>query len=66
MISAKSPELRSHRPRPVAAVISPLGERMPLAGICGWFTEGFDMNELTDTKALLDELSVRTRVQSNH
>jgi hypothetical protein len=29
-----------------------------LAGIYGWFTEGFDTADLKDAKALLEELSV--------
>lgn len=28
-----------------------------LAGIYGWFTEGFDTPDLIDAKALLEELS---------
>ena len=28
-----------------------------LAGIYGWFTEGFDTPDLIDAKALFDELS---------
>jgi len=28
-----------------------------LAGIYGWFTEGFDTADLKDAKALLDELN---------
>ena len=31
--------------------------RAMLAGIYGWFTEGFDTADLQDAKALLDELS---------
>jgi predicted ATPase len=31
--------------------------RIVLAEIYGWFTEGFDTPDLTDAKALLDELS---------
>jgi hypothetical protein len=27
-----------------------------LVEICGWFTEGFDMADLQQAKALLDEL----------
>lgn len=27
-----------------------------LAGVYGWFTEGFDTRDLTDAKALLEEL----------
>jgi hypothetical protein len=30
-----------------------------LAGIYGWFTEGFDTADLKDAKALLDELSAK-------
>ena len=30
--------------------------RAMLAGIYGWFTEGFDTDDLEDAKALLDEL----------
>ncbi len=30
--------------------------RAMLAGIYGWFTEGFDTADLKDAKALLDEL----------
>ena len=29
-----------------------------LAAIYGWFTEGFDTNDLKEAKALLDELAV--------
>jgi predicted ATPase len=29
-----------------------------LAPVYGWFTEGFDTRDLTDAKALLDELAV--------
>jgi predicted ATPase len=32
--------------------------RTLLAGISGWFTEGFDTADLKDAKALLDELGV--------
>jgi predicted ATPase len=28
-----------------------------LAPVCGWFTEGFDMVDLKEAKALLDELA---------
>ena len=31
--------------------------RTILANIYGWFTEGFDLADLKDAKALLDELS---------
>ena len=31
--------------------------RAMLAEIYNWFTEGFDTRDLTDAKALLDELS---------
>ena len=31
--------------------------RLTLADIYGWFTEGFDTADLSDAKALLDELS---------
>jgi predicted ATPase len=31
--------------------------RQMLAGIYGWFTEGFDTADLKEAKALLDELS---------
>jgi hypothetical protein len=31
--------------------------RAPLAEIYGWFTEGFDLPDLQEAKALLDELS---------
>ena len=31
--------------------------RAMLAEIYGWFTEGFDIADLNDAKALLDELS---------
>jgi predicted ATPase len=31
--------------------------RTMLAEILGWFTEGFDLPDLKDAKALLDELS---------
>ena len=31
--------------------------RQLLAGIYGWFTEGFDTADLTDAKALIDELT---------
>jgi hypothetical protein len=31
--------------------------RSMLAEIYGWFTEGFDVPDLQDAKALLDELS---------
>ena len=31
--------------------------RQILAGIYGWFTEGFDTADLKDAKALLEELS---------
>jgi predicted ATPase len=30
--------------------------RQLLAAVYGWFTEGFDMPDLQDAKALLDEL----------
>jgi hypothetical protein len=30
---------------------------LTLADIYGWFTEGFDTADLSDAKALLDELS---------
>jgi predicted ATPase len=30
-----------------------------LAPVYGWFTEGFDMCDLKDAKALLDELAAR-------
>ena len=29
-----------------------------LAGIYGWFTEGFDIADLKDARALLDELAI--------
>ena len=32
--------------------------RAMLAGIYGWFTEGFDIADLKDARALLDELAV--------
>jgi predicted ATPase len=35
--------------------------RAMLAEIYGWFTEGFDTADLRDAKALLDELSVKSR-----
>jgi len=31
--------------------------RQMLAGVYGWFTEGFDTADLKEAKALLDELS---------
>jgi predicted ATPase len=31
--------------------------RQALAGIYGWFTEGFDTPDLKEAKALLEELS---------
>ena len=31
--------------------------RMMLAEVYGWFTEGFDIADLKDAKALLDELN---------
>lgn len=34
--------------------------RQMLAGIYGWFTEGFDTPDLKDAKALLDELQSQT------
>ncbi len=33
--------------------------RAMLADICGWLTEGFDTADLTDAKALLEELQAR-------
>jgi len=33
-----------------------------LRDLCGWFTEGFDMLDLKEGKALLDELFARQRV----
>jgi predicted ATPase len=33
------------------------GAQQLLAPIYGWFTEGFDMADLQDAKALLEELS---------
>jgi len=33
--------------------------RAMLADICNWFTEGFDTADLTDAKALLEELQAR-------
>ena len=35
----------------------PQPARELLAPVYGWFTEGFDTRDLTDAKALLDELS---------
>ena len=35
--------------------------RAILAEIYGWFTEGFDTDDLKDAKSLLDELGTRTR-----
>jgi len=35
--------------------------RRLLAETCGWFTEGFDTQDLKEAKALLDELSTAQR-----
>ena len=60
MQSAKLPELRATMS--LARWLVAQGRRdearMKLAGIYGWFTEGFDTADLKDAKALLDELSV--------
>lgn len=56
--SARSPELRATVN--LARLWSEQGERRKasdlLAPIYGWFTEGFDTDDLKDAKALLDEL----------
>jgi predicted ATPase len=56
--SAKSWELRATTS--LARLLSNQGKRAEaramLAGIYGWFTEGFDTADLKDAKALLDEL----------
>ena len=35
--------------------------RSMLAAICNWFTEAFDLPDLTDAKALLDELGMAAK-----
>jgi predicted ATPase len=56
---AKSWELRAAMS--MARLWSDQGKRNEardlLAGVCGWFTEGFDTLDLKEAKALLDELS---------
>jgi tetratricopeptide (TPR) repeat protein len=57
--SARSPELRATTS--LARVLAKRGRRdeahTMLAGIYGWFTEGFDTADLKDAKALLEELN---------
>jgi class 3 adenylate cyclase/predicted ATPase len=57
--SAKSLELRAVTS--LSRLLQEQGKkeeaRQILAGIYGWFTEGFDTSDLRDAKALLDELS---------
>jgi predicted ATPase len=57
--SARSPELRATTS--LARLLRDTGRRdearTMLAGIYGWFTEGFDTPDLKNAKALLDELS---------
>ena len=56
--SAKSLELRATMSlaRPLASEGRRDEARTMLAGIYGWFTEGFDTADLKDAKALLNEL----------
>lgn len=42
----------------------PSEARQMLAGIYGWFTEGFDTADLQDAKALLDELGSEFKLQA--
>jgi predicted ATPase len=60
---AKSLELRATMS--LARLWRHLGKREQgraiLAGVYGWFTEGFDTNDLKDAKLLLDELSIEHR-----
>jgi predicted ATPase len=57
--SARSAELRATTS--LARLLDEQGRRNEartmLAGIYGWFTEGFDTADLKDAKALLEELS---------
>ena len=57
--SARSPELRASTS--LARLLAKQGRRAEaramLGEIYGWFTGGFDTADLTDAKALLDELS---------
>jgi predicted ATPase len=58
--SQESPTLQLRAARDLARLLAENGERQQavdlLAPIYAWFTEGFDLPDLKDARALLDEL----------